>query len=163
MKGRDIIAKIIAEDGLDKDYAFENKKRTTTKIKEPKTLGEIARVSYEYGRLVLRVDNPIAARKFGLSDNTWRYEFDGGTMYWYKDKDEAQPSSWSCSCGRGSHTLVSNSTENQINAVKDEMKRQIIMNNWLDKYSGNKDFNNIAIELRGVVWDRGKTKLKVNY
>lgn len=159
MKGRDIIAKIIAEDGLDREYKFENEKKTTVKIKEPKTLGEIAKVSFEFGRLVLRVDNPIAARKFGLSDNTWRYEFDGGTMYWYKDKDETQPRSWSCSCGRGSYTLVDNSTSDQIRVVKNEMRRQIIENNWLEEHDGDNDFNNVAIELNGLVWT-GSTKLR---
>ena len=33
MKGRDIIAKIIAEDGLNKDYAFENKKSQILNMK----------------------------------------------------------------------------------------------------------------------------------
>ena len=152
MKGRDIIAKIIAEDGLDKEYVFENDKKITKKIKEPKTLGEIAQVSYEFGRLVLRVDNPIAARKFGLSDNTWRYEFDGGTMYWYNDRDETCPKSWSCSCGKGSYTCVDNATSKQIRVVKNEMRRQIIENNWLEEHDGDNDFNNIAIELNGFVW-----------
>lgn len=159
MKGRDIIAKIIAEDGLDKEYTFENDKKTIKKIKEPKTLGEIAKVSFEFGRLVLRVDNPIAARKFGLSDNTWRYEFDGGTMYWYKDKDETKPKTWSCSCGKGSYTCVDNSTSRTIRAVKDEMIKQIIDNDWLNEHDGDNDFNNVVIELGGFVWT-GRTKLR---
>ena len=160
MKGRDIIAKIIAENGLDKEYKFGNEKKTTVKIKEPKTLGEISKVSYEFGRLVLRVDNPIAARKFGLSDDTWRYEFDGGSMYWYKDKDETQPKTWKCSCGKGSYTCVDNSTSQTIRAVKDEMRKQIIDNNWLDEHDGDNDFNNVAIELGKLVWS-GRTKLTV--
>ena len=159
MKGRDIIAKIIAEDGLDREYKFENEKKTTVKIKEPKTLGEIAKVSFEFGRLVLRVDNPIAARKFGLSDKTWRYEFDGGSMYWYYDQDETKPSKWSCSCGKGSYTCVDNSTSEQIRAVKDEMAKQIIDNDWLDEHGGDNDFNNVVIELGGFVWT-GRTKLR---
>ena len=159
MKGRDIIAKIIAEDGLDKEYKFENEKNTTVNIKEPKTLGEISKVSFEFGRLVLRVDNPIAARKFGLSDDTWRYEFDGGSMYWYDSKDETQPKTWSCSCGRGRYTCVDNSTSRTISAVKDEMKKQIIDNDWLNEHDGDNEFNNVAIELGGFVWT-GRTKLR---
>ena len=160
MKGRDIIAKIIAEDGLDKEYKFENEKNTTTKIKEPKTLGEISKVSFEFGRLVLRVDNPIAARKFGLSDDTWRYEFDGGSMYWYEDKDETQPKTWSCSCGKGSYTCVDNSTSQTIRAVKDEMRKQIIDNDWLNEHDGDNDFNNVAIELDGFVWAGKKLRVR---
>lgn len=160
MKGRDIIAKIIAEDGLDKEYKFENEKKTIAKIKEPKALGEISKVSFEFGRLVLRVDNPIAARKFGLSDDTWRYEFDGGSMYWYKNKDETQPKTWGCSCGKGSYTCVDNSTSQTIRAVKDEMRKQIIDNDWLNEHDGDNDFNNVAIELGGFVWT-GRTKLRV--
>lgn len=159
MKGRDIIAKIITENGLDKEYKFENEKKTTARIKEPKTLEEISKVTFEFGRLVLRVDNPIAARKFGLSDNTWRYEFDGGSMYWYDSKDETQPKTWSCSCGKGSYTCVDNSTSRTIRAVKDEMIKQIIDNDWLNEHDGDNDFNNVAIELGGFVWI-GHTKLK---
>lgn len=115
--------------------------------KKPTELTEIADVTFENNRLVLRVDNPIAARKFGLSDTTWRYEFDGGSMYWYKDKDESKPKSWSCDCGRGGYTLVSNDTSTQIRAVKDEMVKQIMLKGMLEHFGNAKHFTDVAIEL----------------
>lgn len=121
-------------------------------VKEAANLNEIADVTFENNRLVLRVSDPIKARKFGLSDNTWRYEFDGSTMFWYKDKDEMEPSSWSCTCGRGGYTMVSTDTERQIRAVKDEMINQIMIKNMLDYFGNDKRFTGVAIELHNTFY-----------
>ena len=126
----------------------------TGNAKEYNDLTEITDVTFENNRLVLRVDNPIAARKFGLSDKTWRYEFDGGSMFWYKDKDESVPSSWSCSCGKGAYTLVSNDTSKEIRAVKDEMCKQIKAKGMLDYFGNKKEFTGVAIELNGFFYNK---------
>ena len=126
----------------------------TGNAKEITSLSEIADVTFENNRLVLRVDNPIAARKFGLSDKTWRYEFDGRTMFWYYDKDETKPSSWSCSCGRGGFTLVDSGTSHQIRTVKDEMSNQIVLKGMLDYFGNAKHFTDVAIELKNFYYDR---------
>ena len=115
--------------------------------KEYIDLTEIADVTFENNRLVLRVSDPIAARKFGLSDDTWRYEFDGCSMYWFKDRDETVPSSWCCSCGRGGHTLVTSDVEKQIKAVKNEMIKQIELKGMRSYFGNKKEFTDAAIEL----------------
>ncbi len=117
-------------------------------------LSDITDVTFENNRLVLRVDNPIAARKFGLSDKTWKYEFDGWSMFWYDVKDESSPSTWSCSCGRGGHTLVSDNVNNQIKAVKKEMANQIMLKGMLDYFGSAKYFTDVAIELGRFYYDR---------
>lgn len=117
-------------------------------------LSDITDVTFENNRLVLRVDNPIAARKFGLSDHTWKYEFDGRSMFWYYDKDESVPSGWSCTCGKGGYTLVDGDTENQIKAVKREMVNQIILKGILDYFGNAKYFTDVAIELNCFYYDR---------
>ena len=124
------------------------------KTKEVEKLSDITDVTFENNRLVLRVSDPIAARKFGLSDSTWRYEFDGASMFWYKDKDESIPSSWNCSCGRGGHTLVTDDVEIQIRSVKKEMTNQIILKGMLDYFGNNKRFTDVAIELRTFCYDK---------
>lgn len=124
----------------------------TGTAKEVKELSEIADVTFENNRLVLRIDNPMAARKFGLSDNTWRYEFDGGSMYWYDSEDENKPKTWSCSCGRGSWTLVGNDTSKQIRTVKDEMVKQIRLKGMLSYFGNNKAFTDVAIELNAYFY-----------
>ena len=116
-------------------------------------LTEITDVTFENNRLVLRVDDPIKARKFGLSDNTWRYEFDGGTMYWYKDKDETKPHTWSCSCGKGGYTMVSTNTSNAIRAVKREMAKQIELKDMRSYFGNKKEFTNVAIEVGDYYYD----------
>ena len=122
-------------------------------VKEAESLTEITDVTFENNRLVLRVDNPIAARKFGLSDTTYRYEFDGRSMFWFKDKDENQPSSWSCTCGRGGWTLVNGSTEHQIRTVKNEMANQIMLKGMLDYFGNDKRFTDVAIEIDDFYYD----------
>ena len=129
----------------------------TGNVKEYKELTELADVTFENNRLVLRVSDPIAARKFGLSDNTWRYEFDGSSMYWYKDKDETVPSSWNCSCGKGSYTCVSSDVGNQIRAVKNEMVKQIELKGMRDYFGNKREFTNVAIELNAYVYTRDKS------
>ena len=122
--------------------------------KEIKELTEISDVTFENNRLVLRVEDPVAARKFDLSDKTYKYEFDGSTMYWYYDKDEKARSGWSCTCGRGGHTLVDAGTDRQIRAVKDEMAKQIVLKK-MHKYFGNdKRFTGVAIELNRFYYTR---------
>lgn len=126
----------------------------TGKAKEINNLTEITDVTFENNRLVLRVSDPIKARKFGLSDSTWRYEFDGSSMYWYKSKDESVPSSWNCTCGRGGFTLVSADTERQIRSVKDEMVNQIMLKGMLEYFGNQKQFTDVAIELNRFYYDR---------
>ena len=126
----------------------------TGNAKEVEKLSDITDVTFENNRLVLRVSDPIAARKFGLSDSTWRYEFDGASMYWYKDKDESVPSSWNCSCGRGGHTLVDSSTEAQIRSVKKEMTNQVVLKGMLDHFGNSKRFTDVAIELNSFYYDK---------
>lgn len=125
--------------------------------KEYSSLTELTDVTFENNRLVLRVDNPIAARKFGLSDTTWRYEFDGYSMFWYKDKDENKPKSWSCSCGKGSYTLVSDDVDRQIKAVKEEMVRQIMAKGMLEYFGNKKAFTDVAIELHAFCYHNDGT------
>ena len=123
-------------------------------------LTEITDVTFENNRLVLRVSDPIKARKFDLADNTYRYEFDGGSMYWYKDEDESRPHSWSCSCGKGGYTLVSTSTENEIRAVKREMAKQIELKDMRSYFGNKKEFTNVAIEVGDYYYDSdGNLKL----
>lgn len=122
-------------------------KNITGKAFEASQLRDISDVTFENNRLVLRVSDPIAARKFGLSDKTWRYEFDGGSMYWYYSKDESEPSNWHCSCGKGTHTCVDNSTLTQIKVVKYEMSEQVILKGMLEYFKDRKDFTSVAIEL----------------
>lgn len=117
------------------------------KTKESGSLSDITDVTFENNRLVLRVDDPMAARKFGLSDKTYRYEFDGRTMFWFKDKDENVPSNWSCSCGKRSHTLVSSNTAHQIKTVKEEMVNQIMVKKMLEYFGSDERFTDVAIEL----------------
>lgn len=133
----------------------------TGNAKEYNELSEITDVTFENNRLVLRVDDPISARKFGLSDKTWRYEFDGTMMFWFYKKEENEPSSWSCQCGKGGHTLVDGGTENQIRTVKSEMAKQIVAKGMLDYFGGDKHFTNVAIELREFVYNRdGSLRLR---
>ena len=124
------------------------------KTKESDNLSEITDVTFENNRLVLRVDDPMAARKFGLSDKTYRYEFDGRTMFWFKNKDESVPSDWSCSCGKGSHTLVSSDTEHQIKTVKEEMVNQIMAKKMLEYFGNDKQFTDVAIELNRFCYNK---------
>ncbi len=126
----------------------------TGNTKEVNTLSEITDVTFENNRLCLRVEDPIAARKFGLSDSTYRYEFDGCKMYWYKDKDESKPNSWSCQCGKGGFTLVDGGTSKQIRAVKNEMANQIIAKGMLGYFGNQKRFTDVAIELDCFYYDR---------
>ena len=127
MKGKDIIIKILNENGTDKDYNFSESRSKRVKakapVKEPESLSEIADVRFEYNRLVLDVSDPKAARKFALDDAITRYEYDGYTMYVYRDIDE--PAFWSFSCGHGASTLVSSSVERYRDAVKEEMLKQV--------------------------------------
>ena len=116
-------------------------------------LTEITDVTFENNRLVLRVSDPIKARKFGLSDNTYRYEFDGGSMYWYKDEDESKPHSWSCSCGKGGYTCVDTSTSTQIRTVKKEMAKQIELKDMRSYFGNKKEFTNVAIEVGDYYYD----------
>lgn len=116
-------------------------------------LTEITDVTFENNRLVLRVSNPIKARKFGLSDNTYRYEFDGSSMYWYKDEDESKPHSWSCSCGKGEYTCVDTSTSTQIRTVKKEMAKQIELKDMRSYFGNKKEFTNVAIEVGNYYYD----------
>lgn len=125
--------------------------------KEIESLTEVTDVTFENNRLVLRVDDPIKARKFGLSDNTWRYEFDGGTMYWYKDKDETKPHTWSCSCGKGGYTIVSTDTDNAIRAVKREMANQIIAKGMLEYFGNKSEFTSVAIEVGNFYYDSDRS------
>lgn len=69
--------------------------------KEPEQLSDICKVTYAYGRMVLLVDKEfiLASRKFGLKDTIEKYEYDGATFYFYKNKD--QHHSYSYSWGRG--------------------------------------------------------------
>ena len=131
---------------------ISNVKVTEVGSKEPATLGEIANVTFEYGRLVLRVNDPIAARKFGLSDSTYRYEFDGYSLFWYKSKDENSSCSWKCDCGRNGYALVTSDTERQIKAVKQEMRRQVI-SNLFEKYKNNPVFKDVVIDFDGIGYD----------
>ena len=124
---------------------------------EPQNLTEIADVTFESNRLVLRVSDPIAARKFGLSDNTWRYEFDGGSMYWYGSKDETIPASWHCSCGKGSYTLADNDTKKQIRSVKNEMANQIVLKGMLEIFGNDARFTGVAIELNKFVFNKDRS------
>ena len=134
-----------------------NIENITGNIKEYDSLTELADVTFENNRLVIRISDPIAARKFGLSDKTWRYEFDGSTMYWYKDKDETVSCDWQCSCGRGGYTLVSTDTEKQIRSVKDEMVKQIEAKKMRQFFGNKKEFTNVAIELNAYFYDKDES------
>lgn len=123
MLGKDIIAFIISEEGFRKDYPFGNEGKKSVRIKEPETLAEIADVQIEYGRVALHVSDPMAARKFGLDDKYVKYEYDGNTMYMYKE--EGLPSDWCFDFGPGGCTLVASSVETYRSAVLKEMKRQV--------------------------------------
>ena len=133
MKGRDIIKLIIDQNGLDEEFDFNTNVQPKKKVgrpkkkKEPNDISEVTSVSIEYNRAILRVSDPMAARKFGLSEYYVRYEFDGSTMYCYREEDK--PCNFSFSCGNGYHTLVSQSVETFCKSVKSEMKRQITMQN----------------------------------
>lgn len=83
-------------------------------------------MTYEYGRVVLTIKPgyEIASRKFGLCDNNWKYEFDGGTMYFYKTGE--QTSDWACYYGKGVYACVPTELLNCIKAVKTEMAQQIV-------------------------------------
>lgn len=124
---------------------------------EPTELTEIADVTFENNRLVLRVTDPMPARKFGLSDKVWKYEFDGSTMYWYKDKDESKPSSWSYSCGRGGYTLVTDDVSRATRAVKDEMAKQITLKGMLEYFGTAEEFTRVAIELNAFVYNKDRS------
>lgn len=124
---------------------------------EPTTLTEIADVTFESNRLVLRVTDPIKAKKFGLSDKVWKYEFDGGTMYWFDDKDESKPSSWDYSCGKGSWTIVADKVERTTRAVKDEMAKQIMLKGMLEYFGNAKRFTGVAIGTNAFVYNKDGT------
>ena len=130
----------------------EAQQREKPGMKEAASLSDLADVTFENNRLVLRVDDPIAARKFGLSDKTYRYEFDGRTMFWFYDKDESKPSNWGCDCGKGGYTLVDSNTNNQIKTVKEEMAHQVVEKKMLDIFGSNKQFTYVAIELNDLFY-----------
>ena len=128
MKGQEIIEYIVYNRLYEKEFELveaQEKTRTPRAEKELRTLSEISTVTYEYGRVVLTIHDGkyVASRKFGLHDDDWKYEFDGGSMYFYKVGSET--SRFNCSCGKGGYTLVSNSLEKCIKAVKTEMIKQI--------------------------------------
>lgn len=132
MKGQKIIEYIVNNKLYDTEFDFNESKtanESMTPVKEPNSLTEISEVTYEYGRVVLTIKPGYmsASRKFKLFDNCWKYEFDGGTMYFYRKNEEA--CSWSYSCGKGAYTLVSNRGQNCIAAVKQEMATQIVLQN----------------------------------
>lgn len=107
MTGKDIIKIIANENGYDKEYDFEPNKTNIPKAK--KTYNNIDElltfeVDAANNEVIMNVEDPIAARKYGLSDSYRTYIWDGDTMYFYKNPDES--ASWSISYGGGSMTMV---------------------------------------------------------
>lgn len=132
MKGQKIIEYIVNNQLYDTEFDFKRSQivnEPTTPVKEPESLSEISEVTYEYGRVVLTIKPgyEVTSRKFNLLDDGSKYEFDGGTMYFYKDRNTT--SYWSCSCGRGGWTLVSTKISQCIRAIKQEMAMQIVLQN----------------------------------
>lgn len=91
---------------------------------EPNTLGEICEVSFVFNRVVLTVNKGKieASKKFGLLDNYERYEFDGGSMYFYCPGSIS--ADFTISCGNGVCTSVSAAVQRCRKAVKAEMSKQ---------------------------------------
>ena len=91
---------------------------------EPNSLGEICEVSFVFNRLVLTVNKGKieASKKFGLLDNYERYEFDGGSMYFYCPGSTS--ADFTISCGNGVCTSVSSAVQRCRKVVKNEMAKQ---------------------------------------
>jgi hypothetical protein len=128
MTGRELIKKIIDEDGLDKEYDIVIKDdKKLKKAMNAKSLSEICTVSVCGDEIELVTEFPLAARKFGLSDKWEKYVWDGETVYFHAKKNE--PSSFSISFGGSSTTMVSNAIIKYRDAMVEEMVKQICENN----------------------------------
>ena len=161
MTGKDIIKKIIDEDGLDKEYNFSVKKtsakKAPVKTKVYKTLDDMIKdgtidfeIDAENGEVIMNVEDPKTARKFGLSDRYVQYIWDGNTMYFYESLDK--PCSWSISFGGGSTTLVADSVvkyrntaaKQMIKAAATSKKKTPAWMNWrISHYNQGKDIFNV--------------------
>lgn len=158
MLGRELIKKIIDENGLDKEYGIITKSdKDLENAMKAKSLSDICEVSIENDEVVLVTDFPLAARKFGLSDKYEKYIWDGRSVYFHKNKNEA--SSWSIDYGSGGYTLVSDDVKKYCITMVEEMVKQIFEKDldypeWIEwrisRYEKGGDFLNVFGDSEGL-------------
>ena len=124
MTGKELIKKILDENGLDREYDIVTKNdKEMEKAMSVKSLSDICTVSIFDDEIELVTDFPMIARKFGLHDVYEKYVWDGHTVYFHKHKNE--PSDWSISYGGGSTTIVAASVSKYRDKMVEEMTKQI--------------------------------------
>ena len=113
MTGKDIIKYIAENNGYDTDYDFTPTVKATNKRKKktPNNLDDLLSFDIDAAcdEITMTVSDPIAARKYGLSDTYRVYIWDGNTMSFGKNVDAA--CDWHISYGGGSTTMITSHAE----------------------------------------------------
>lgn len=123
MTGKDIIKYIAENNGYDTDYDFTPATKVTNKYEKqtPKNFDDLLSFDIDttYNEIIMTVSDPIAARKYGLSDIYKVYIWDGNTMSFGKNIDTA--CDWHISYGGDSTTMITEHAEKIRNTAATKM------------------------------------------